>query len=347
MASPRDGRRVLVTGAAGYIGSHAALTLLESGDRVLGLDNLSRGHLGAVQILKKIGGPNFDFVKADLLDHAQLLSVMRDFRPEVVIHFAALAYVGESVHEPCRYWTNNTMGSLSLLDAMRRCGAHRIVFSSTCATYGTPAPAHLPITERCPQTPINPYGRSKLAVEQALLDSCGSREWPELGVALLRYFNVAGSDPQGRLGEDHRPETHLVPICLEVALGQRERVEVFGADYPTPDGTCVRDYVHVTDLVDAHRSALERVAPGTALIANIGIGRGFSVREVIDSCRRVTGAAIPHRDAPRREGDPAELFSDPGEAHRLLKWSPRFTSLDETVATAWHWRRAHPHGYAE
>lgn len=343
-ASPRS---VIVTGVAGYIGSHAALALLDRGDRVLGIDNLSRGHPWVVGELARIGGDRFRFEAADLLDGDRLTSAFRASGADLVLHFAALTYVGESVEQPNRYWWNNAAGSISLLSAMRAAGIARIVFSSTCATYGMPEPSQLPIVERTPQHPINPYGHSKLAVERMLLDESAAPTHPPLEVALLRYFNVAGNDPQARLGEDHRPETHLIPICLDTALGRRPHVEIFGDDYPTPDGTCIRDYVHVGDLVAAHLSAMERLAPRRPLIANIGLGRGFSVQEVIESCRRVTGRTIAVRAAPRRAGDPPTLFADASHATTALSWAPRFTTLDEIVATAWAWRRAHPDGYPD
>jgi len=338
-------RQVVVTGAAGYIGSHAALALLDGGHRVLGIDNFFRGNRTAVEVLKAVGGERFQFLEADILERERLTQAFRDFRAEIVMHFAALAYVGESMHEPLRYWLNNTAGTLSLRAAMVAAGVSKLVFSSTCATYGVPDAANLPITESCPQRPINPYGRSKLASEQVLLDELEVPAGSALEVAILRYFNVAGCDPRGRLGEDHRPETHLVPICLEVALGLRPHLDILGEDYSTPDGTCVRDYVHVSDLVDAHLTAMAHLRPGRAFIANVGIGRGFSVREVLDACRRVTGHAIPHRAAARRPGDPPSLYADASHIRRTLGWSPRFTSIDETVATAWAWRRAHPRGY--
>lgn len=335
---------MVVTGAAGYIGSHAVLALLDRGVRVLGIDNMVCGNRHAVEVLRHAGGDRFAFEECDVLEHDRLVIALNAFRADAVIHFAALASVGESMQEPLRYWRSNAAGTISLLSAMRACGIGRIVFSSTCATYGIPDAEALPLRETAPQRPINPYGRSKLACEQAILDEHAAAGGP-LSVAILRYFNVAGCDPQARLGEDHRPETHLIPICLEVALGQRSHVDVLGDDYPTADGTCVRDYVHVSDLVDAHLLALERMSAATPIIANIGIGRGFSVREVLDACRRVTGRSIPHRPAPRRAGDPPTLFADASHVRRALGWCPRFVSLDDTVATAWAWRAAHPDGY--
>lgn len=342
-------RRVAVTGAAGYIGSHAALALLESGHEVLGIDDLSRGNRWAVDALATFGGSRFGFLQADILDEPRVTEALGDFGADSLMHFAALAEVSESVREPLRYWRTNAAGTISLLRAAGVAGVRRIVFSSTCATYGVPPPEAIPIVESCPQRPINPYGASKLAAERVLIDAVTADRLnldaivdsggAPLAVAILRYFNVAGCDAQGRLGEDHRPETHLVPICLEVALEQRPHLAICGTDYPTPDGTCVRDYVHVSDLVDAHLLALRRLEPGEVIIANIGLGHGFSVREVLESCRRVTGHRIPHRVAPRRPGDPPVLQADPAFARRELRWTPRFTSLDEIVASAWAWRR--------
>lgn len=336
---------ILVTGGAGYIGSHACLRLLELGHRVVAVDNLVRGHAAAAEALGRLGGGRFTFSQTDLADTASLARLLGTHQVSLVMHFAALAYVGESVHEPLRYYRNNVAGSLSLLAAMRDAGVHRLVFSSTCATYGVPPPERIPIDETCPQAPINPYGASKLMTERAVLDILASAEGRSWSAAFLRYFNVAGSDPEGRLGEDHRPETHLIPICLQVALGARSHVEVMGTDYPTPDGTCIRDYVHVTDLVEAHVLAMTRLEPGRAFVANLGIGEGFSVRQVLDACRRVTGHPIPAKEAPRREGDPPRLCADASKARRELGWAPRFESLERTVATAWEWMRRHPRGW--
>lgn len=381
MTQAAGNRQIVVTGAAGYIGSHAALALLDEGDRVVGIDNFANGNRGAVEALARAGGDRFRFVEADLLDQPRLTAALRESCAETVLHFAALASVPESLREPLRYWWNNTAGTISLVHAMQTTGIRRIVFSSTCATYGIPGPEHLPLTERAPQSPINPYGRSKLAAERVLLDelevpdgsspdrgaaarssherATGANSSSERGigerapgtadplsVAILRYFNVAGCDAKGRVGEDHRPETHLIPIALDVALGIRPHVDLFGEDYPTTDGTCVRDYVHVSDLIHAHLLAMDRMRPGAALIANVGIGRGFSVREVLDSCRRITGHPIPHRGAPRREGDPPTLFADATKIRRELDWSPKYTALDDTVASAWQWRSRRPHGYS-
>ena len=336
---------VLVTGGAGYIGSHAALRLMADGHAVTVIDNLSRGNLGAIGVLRAAG--DVHFVEADIGDGKAVADLLRDRSIEVVMHFAALAEVGESVQEPLRYYRNNLAGTVSLLEAMDACGVNRLVFSSTCATYGEPAPQHIPMTEDCPQHPVNPYGRCKLAVEQMLFDQLHARADRDnpFAFAALRYFNVAGNDPEGRLGEDHDPETHLIPICLDTALGKHEAVTIFGTDYDTPDGTCIRDYIHVVDLVDAHVVVMEALQPGQALAYNLGIGNGLSVRQVIDACRRVTGIDYPVREGTRRAGDPPALYAAPAKIRSELGWSARFTDLDEIIATAWGWRRDHPDGY--
>lgn len=324
---------VLVTGGAGYIGSHATRLLLRAGQAVTVFDNLSRGHREAV--------PAGLLVQGELMDRDLLVRVMRERRVEAVMHFAAFALVGESMAEPAMYYQNNVVSSLTLLEAMRIAGVRRIVFSSTTATYGVPA--RIPITESEPQRPINPYGFSKLVVEQALQDYARAYGF---GFAALRYFNAAGATPEGDLGEDHDPESHLIPNVLQVALGQRERFTVFGEDYPTPDGTCIRDYIHVDDLGDAHLTALAQLEPGVQLQLNLGTGRGMSVREIIDACRRVTGHPIPCEVGPRRPGDPPELVADSRLAQRTLAWYPKYQQVEELVQTAWNWHRAHPHGYA-
>jgi UDP-glucose-4-epimerase GalE len=257
-----------------------------------------------------------------------------------VVHFAAFTYVGESVDEPERYYQNNLVSTLGLLGAMRRVGVARIVFSSTAATYGIPQ--RVPIAEDEPQQPINPYGRAKLAVEWALADYAAAYG---LAYASLRYFNAAGASPEGDLGEDHDPETHLVPLVLQVALGQRPQIDIFGTDYPTPDGTCVRDYIHVVDLAEAHLLALERLAPERGQVYNLGNGHGYSVRQVIEACQQVTGRKIAQREAPRRAGDPPVLVASSERAMRELGWKPRFADLRSIVETAWRWHQAHPHGY--
>lgn len=338
---------VLVTGGAGYIGSHAVLRLVETGNSVLVVDNLDRGHVEAVQALQSIAPDQVAFEQCDILERERLLELMRSHSIDTVMHFAALAYVGESVNEPLRYYRNNTAGALSLIEASAAAGIKRFVFSSTCATYGEPPSDRIPISETCPQSPVNPYGRSKLMVERILADHAhdARNAGSEFAYAALRYFNVAGSDPEGRIGEDHRPETHLLPICLEVALGKREAITIYGTDYATPDGTCIRDYVHVWDLVDAHVTVMNALEAGDERHYNIGIGRGYSVRECVEACRRVTGHPIPEVEGERRPGDPPELTANPGKIREELAIEPKFTELDEIIETAWKWFKAHPHGY--
>ncbi len=257
------------------------------------------------------------------------------------MHFAASAEVAESVQEPLLYYRNNVVNTLSLLEVMRSHGVRKIVFSSTCATYGIP-PA-VPITESVPQNPVNPYGRTKLAIEWLLRDSAAA--WG-LGATALRYFNAAGAAADGRIGEDHEPESHLIPRVLRVALGQSEEVKVFGIDYPTADGSCVRDYVHVEDLSGVHRIAIETQTEGRFRAYNVGTGQGVSVKELIEAAREVTGHEIPASPAPRRQGDPAELYADPTLISTELAWQPRYTEISRTVETAWNWHRAHPNGFA-
>lgn len=326
--------RVLLTGGAGYVGSHAGRVLRQAGHEVWIYDNLSYGHRSAV--------PADRLVVGDLMEREKLAATFRDRRIDAVMHFAAFCYVGESVTEPAKYYQNNIVGTLSLLDAMRDAGVQRIVFSSTCATYGEPET--VPITEAEKQHPINPYGFTKLAIERALADYARAYG---IGYAALRYFNASGAAADGSIGEDHDPETHLIPLVLQVALGQRAEVLVFGDDYPTPDGTCIRDYIHVDDLAAAHLAALERLAPGVELKLNLGTGAGASVREVIEACRRVTGHAIPERIVARRPGDPPMLVADASLARRLLAWEPQYVGIEPIVASAWKWHQAHPQGYGD
>ncbi len=335
---------VLVTGGAGYIGSHAALRLLDMGHAVTVIDDFSRGNRGAVEVLARHG--DLAFVESDMLDRGRIEEALRQRRIDLVMHFAAVAYVGESVEMPLRYWRINVGGIVALLEAMSACRVDRLVFSSSCATYGEPLASQVPIRETCPQEPVNPYGRSKLAGEQIIRDYMQAPgRGREFAAAILRYFNVAGCDPRGRLGEDHRPETHLVPICLEAALRQRPGVTIFGTDYPTPDGTCVRDYVHVDDLIEAHVLAMGAMKPGEALAYNVGIGRGSSVREVVEACQKVTGVNFTVTEGKRRPGDPPVLFADASRIARELRFRPRFTGMEETIASAWAWKQAHPGGY--
>ncbi len=324
--------RILVTGGAGYIGSHAVRLFLERGHEVWVYDNLSCGHRAAVTADRLIIG---DLNEIARLDQTLILN-----RIEAVVHFAAFTYVGESVSDPGKYYQNNLVNTLNVMECMRRNGIGRFVFSSTAATYGTPE--KVPIPEAAPQRPINPYGASKLAVEQALADYSQAYRW---GYAALRYFNAAGASPKGDIGEDHSPETHLIPLVIQTVLGQRPAIEVFGTDYPTPDGTCVRDYIHVDDLAQAHLLALERLEPGQGLRYNLGIGRGYSVREVIHTVEDVTGKKVAVKDGPRRPGDPAELVASPARIQHELGWSPRYGDLRSIVETAWNWHRTHPRGY--
>jgi UDP-glucose 4-epimerase len=325
---------VLVTGGAGYIGSHTVKLLRRAGYEVVVYDNLSAGHRAAAGT-----GP---FVEADLHDRAALRRTLRAYRVQAVVHFAAWLDVGASVRDPRGYYWNNVVGSLELLDAMVAEGVPHLVFSSSAAVFGEPV--ETPITETHPCRPINPYGETKLAVERAL--GHYGRAYGLRAVA-LRYFNAAGADPEGELGEDHRPETHLIPRAIEAALGGPP-LEVFGDDYPTPDGTCLRDYVHVTDLADAHVRALDALAAGAPAPAyNLGAGRPVSVKEVIAAVERVSGRRVPWRVAPRRPGDPSVLVASSAAIARDLGWRPRYGDLETIVETAWAWRAAHPAGYAE
>ncbi len=325
--------RILVTGGAGYVGSHCLRRLIAAGHECVVYDNLSRGHRAAV--------PAGLLVEGDLNDETKLTGLLKDRKIGAVMHFAALALVGESVEQPDLYYGNNVLGSFHLLEAMRQAGVRKIVFSSTTATYGTPE--KMPIAETTPQQPINPYGFSKLVVERMLDDYAAAHGF---GFAALRYFNAAGAAADGTIGEDHTPESHLIPIVLQVALGQRPSISIFGADYPTPDGTCIRDYVHVDDLAAAHLAALERLQPGKAIKVNLGTGRGYSVREVIEACRRITGHPIPAVTGPRRAGDPPELVADSRLARQLLCWTPQHMAIESIVETAWRWHKSHPRGFA-
>lgn len=323
------GYNVLVTGGAGYIGSHACKALAEAGHTPVAFDNLIHGHRWAVR-----WGP---LVEGDIGDARKVAHTLRECRIDTVMHFAGYAYVGESMSDPGRYFRNNVVNTLHLLDAMLQGGVRHMVFSSSCATYGMPE--SVPISEGQTQRPMNPYGESKLFVERAL-------HWYEaahgLRFAALRYFNAAGADPQGEIGEDHDPETHLIPLAIQAALGLRAHLDIFGTDYPTPDGTAVRDYIHVTDLAAAHVRALDHLHSGAASVAaNLGTGRGHSVREVIAAVERVSGLAVPVRSAPRRAGDPAQLVAARGQAEALLGWQPRYSDLEPIVASAWHWYNRH------
>jgi len=338
--------RCLVTGGAGFIGSHAVKRLLDDGHHVLAVDDLSRGHSEAIDLLRGRGEGRLTFERCSLQDHGALSAAVKAFAPDTVLHFAALAYVGESVQIPGRYYAVNVLGTLTLMHACE--GVERFVFSSSCATYGQPPETMIPVPETCPQAPVSPYGRTKLVGEWMLQDVARAKaiEDQPFGVAMLRYFNVAGADRSGLLGEDHKPETHLIPLAIDAALGRREALTIFGTDYATPDGTCVRDYVHVEDLVDAHIAAIDATKPGSALAYNVGAGRGYSVREVIDTVGEVVGSPVPTVEGERREGDPPRLFADPSKIERELGWKANAADLREIVADAAAWRREHPQGYA-
>jgi UDP-glucose 4-epimerase len=328
--------QVLVTGAAGYIGSHALRAVARAGHGVVALDNLSRGHRAAVP-------KELMFHQLDVRETDAVTGLLREQRIDCVMHFAALAHVGESVAEPLAYYDNNTGGTLSLLRAIERANVPRLVFSSTCATYGEPSA--MPIHEETPQSPINPYGWSKLLSEYMLRDYAAKS--PGFGYAALRYFNVAGSAADGVVGEDHDPETHLIPVILQTALGKREKITIFGEDYPTPDGTCIRDYIHVEDLVDAHVRVMEALGPGDRRIYNLGIGKGYSVREIVDAAARVVDRPFRVDVGARRPGDPPALYADASKIERELGWRAERTQIEETIRSAWRWFVAHPHGYGD
>jgi UDP-glucose 4-epimerase len=327
-------RRFLVTGGAGYVGSHLVAALAARGETVVVLDNLRTGHRAAVP-------PDVQLIVADLADTGVVDALLADGPWHAVFHFASLSQVGESMRLPLRYLIDNGANGMRLIEACVRHGIARFVLSSTAALYGTPSV--VPIPEDAPLNPESPYGESKLFLERTL-------HWTErvhgLRYASLRYFNAAGADPAGRLGEDHRPESHLVPLVIDAALGRRAELEVYGNDYPTPDGTCLRDYVHVTDLADAHLLALDQLER-SSIVANLGNATGHSVLQVIEAVERVSGRKVPHRFCPRRAGDPAALVASSERAQRELGWRPRFADLDEIVRTALLWREAHPSGYAD
>ncbi len=324
--------RILVTGGAGYIGSVVVTQLLAKGYEPVVFDNLSNGHRAAVPSAAKL-------LVGDVGDRAALDEAFTKYEPQAVMHFAAFIEAGESMQRPEKYFRNNTANALTLLEAVLAHGVKRFVFSSTAALYGTPEKT--PIEEHAPLQPTNAYGESKLLVEQML-------DWLQrihgLRYSCLRYFNAAGAAEEQ--GEDHHPESHLIPIALQVALGERKELAIFGTDYPTADGTCVRDYVHVGDLAAAHLLVLDALKEKERLIYNLGNGRGFSVCEVIDTVRKVTGHAIPARESPRRPGDPAVLVASSGKIKRELGWSPQYADLESIVRSAWNWRKANPNGYA-
>lgn len=321
---------VLVTGGAGYIGSVCVEELLDAGHHVSVYDNLSEGHRSAVDVRAQFihGQPEVD---------GDVLAAVKATRPDAILHFAASALVGESMTHPQKYFHNNVVNALKLADAAVACGVKKFVFSSTCATYGPPD--RVPMTEDLPQRPINPYGESKLMFEKILL---WYRQIHGLEFIAFRYFNAAGASE--KFGEHHRIETHLIPNVLKVALGQAEQCEIYGTDYPTPDGTCIRDYIHIRDLAQAHILGL---SPGRAGFYNLGNGDGYSVREVIQACEKISGQKIPAVEKPRRPGDPPRLVASADKAIRELGWQPKFPKLDDIIATAWAWHKKHPTGYSD
>jgi UDP-glucose 4-epimerase len=328
---------VLVAGGAGYIGSHTVKRLLQAGHKPIIYDNLSRGHKTVADIMK------VPIVAADLNDRGTLTETLRDNKIDAVMHFAAFAYVGESVTEPLAYYQNNVATTVSVLQSMQEVGVNRFVFSSTCAVYGDPD--KVPITEDEKKAPVSPYGRSKWMVEQILQDVPGG--WPEFKFAALRYFNASGCAMDGSLGEDHDPETHLIPVILQAILGIRPGITVFGTDYPTKDGTNVRDYIHVDDLADAHISAMERLDEQKMIVCNLGTGSGFSVKEIIATAEKVTGKKAPVTYGARRAGDAIALFADPSRAKKLLGWEAKHKDPESIIRSAWNWFEKHPRGYGK
>ncbi|MCO5591275.1 hypothetical protein L7F22_045256 [Adiantum nelumboides] len=347
MFSRHDGvMHVLVTGGAGFIGSHAALRLLEDKHRVTIVDNLSRGNVGAVQMLQQLfpEPDRLQFIYADLGDSKAVDQLFAKNAIDAVMHFAAVAYVGESMEEPLRYYKNITANTLILLEAMKKHGVKKLIYSSTCATYGEPE--KMPITEETPQNPINPYGKAKKMSEDIIRDY---GKTTDLAATILRYFNVIGSDPKGRLGEAPRPELRhhgrISGACFDAAMRIIPGLQVKGTDYETKDGTCVRDYIHVTDLVDAHVKALEKLKPSKVSIYNVGTGEGKSVKEFVDACKAATGINVTVTYLDRRPGDYAEVWSDPTKIFKELNWSAKYVDLMETLAISWKWQQAHPNGY--
>jgi UDP-glucose 4-epimerase len=321
---------ILVTGGAGYIGSHAVLALLQAGYEVIILDNLVYGHRDLVEKVLQV-----ELVVGDTSDRALLDQLFQSRDIAAVMHFSAYAYVGESVTDPAKYYRNNVVGTLTLLEAMQAASVNKFVFSSTCATYGVPRV--IPIPENHPQNPINPYGATKLMVERILSDFATAYGFKSV---IFRYFNAAGADPHGKLGEDHNPETHLIPLILQTALGKRESISVFGTDYPTDDGTCIRDYIHVNDLADAHVLGLEYLLRGgDSEVFNLGNGNGFSVKEVIETAKSITGRDIKVVECDRRPGDPPVLIGSSDKARKILNWQPQYSSLKEIISHAWQWHQ--------
>ncbi len=327
MTAQTSAKTILVTGGAGYIGSHTIRQLEAAGLNAVVLDNLVYGHAEALE------GTSAKLVEGDLADRACLDRIFNAHDIDTIMHFAAYAYVGESVTDPAKYYLNNTAASLNLLEAMRAHNCRQFIFSSTCATYGNPN--YMPLDERHPQSPVNPYGWSKFMLEQMLRDydvAYGFRS------VFLRYFNASGAAQDGSIGEDHDPETHLIPLVLDAALGRRDTITVFGTDYDTPDGTCIRDYIHVDDLARAHLKALDYLREGKPTIAlNLGTGKGASVKEIIDCVRKVSGKEIPVRYGDRRAGDPPELVAAPTRAKSILGWEAEIQNLEDIITTAWKW----------
>ncbi|RUL84928.1 UDP-glucose 4-epimerase GalE [Tautonia sociabilis] len=324
--------KIVLTGGAGYIGSACLRWLLDHGHDPIAFDDLSEGNPPSV--------PADRLVVGDILDTEAMAEALRRHRAEAVMHFAALAIVPDSVKDPDNYYRVNVLGTKSVLDAMRRANVPRIVFSSTCATYGTRA--EMPLTEQSPQAPEHPYGTTKLAAERMIQDYASAYG---LGYAILRYFNAAGADPDGSHGEDRRHETHLIPLTLQVAAGRRPRLLIYGDDWPTRDGTCVRDYIHTADLADAHQKAVEAIGPGDGRVYVLGSGHGATVLEVVTACEEVVGRPIPVERTGRRPGDPPTLIADPSKIASELGWSPRYTDIRAIVETAWRWLSTHPEGY--
>lgn len=321
---------ILVTGGAGYIGSHTVLALLQAGYEVIILDNLVYGHRDLVEKVLQV-----ELVEGDTGDRPLLDNLFSTRNIAAVMHFSAYAYVGESVTDPAKYYRNNVVGTLTLLEAMLAASVNKFVFSSTCATYGVPT--IVPIPEDHPQNPINPYGATKLMVERILSDFHAAYDFKSVR---FRYFNAAGADPHGRLGEDHNPETHLIPLVLMTALGKREFISIFGTDYPTPDGTCIRDYIHVSDLADAHVLGLQYLLDGgDSEVFNLGNGNGFSVKEVISAAKQITGCNIPVKECDRRPGDPPSLIGSGEKARKILNWQPQYSSLEDIITHSWHWHQ--------
>ena len=328
---------VLVAGGAGYIGSHTVKRLQEAGHSPVIYDNLYRGHKSVAQILK------VPAVWADLDDRPSVSKALRDHKIDAVMHFAAYAYVGESVEKPLSYYHNNVATTIGLLECMQEAGVERFVFSSSCAVYGDPD--KVPITESEKKAPVSPYGRTKWMVEQILQDTI--RGNPRFKFAALRYFNASGAAMDGSIGEDHDPETHLIPVIFQAIAGLRPQLTVFGTDYPTKDGTNIRDYIHVDDLADAHILAMEKMRDGEPIIANLGTGRGFSVLEIIKTVEKVTGKKVPVSYGPRRPGDAIEAYADPSHAKEVLGWQAKYKDPETIIRSAWKWFEKHPKGYED